>query len=91
MKHNITIYMKHGCSFCDRAVSLLAKKGVTEFTSLRTDLDESLREQMIRRTGQRTVPQIYIGDIYVGGYAQLVVREHVGELDELVARAAEIA
>jgi glutaredoxin 3 len=48
------------------------------------DLDPSLRERMVRQTGRRTVPQIYIGDTHVGGFEDLAALDHAGTLDALL-------
>jgi glutaredoxin 3 len=89
MKYDITMYAKDGCSYCARAEALLAEKGVSEFRKLRIDLAESLRDEMIEKTGQQTVPQIYIGTTYVGGCAQLQVLDQIGELDDMIARVRD--
>ena len=52
---------------------------------LRVDLDPVRREEMMSRTGRRTVPQIYIGDRHVGGYDDLAALDHAGGLDPLLA------
>ena len=61
-------------------------KGITEIEKIRVDLDPGLRQEMVARTGRRTVPQIYIGDRHVGGFEDLAALEHAGGL-ELLLRA----
>ena len=64
---------------------LLGSKGVTGIEKIRVDLDPRQREEMMAKTGRRTVPQIYIGDTHVGGFDELAALEHAGKLDSLLA------
>ncbi|TMH86195.1 MAG: glutaredoxin [Betaproteobacteria bacterium] len=64
---------------------LLGSKGVTEIEKIRVDLDPRQREEMMNKTGRRTVPQIYIGDTHVGGFEELAALDHAGKLDSLLA------
>jgi glutaredoxin 3 len=81
----IRMYATGVCPFCTRAEILLKSKGVTEFEKIRVDLDPQQRNEMMRKTGRRTVPQIYIGDIHVGGYDDLAKLELAGKLEPLLA------
>ena len=81
----IRMYSTAVCPFCLRAERLLNSKGVTEIEKIRVDLDPRQREDMINKTGRRTVPQIYIGDRHVGGFEELAALEHAGKLDSLLA------
>jgi glutaredoxin 3 len=63
---------------------LLNSKGITEVEKIRVDLDPRLREEMMTKTGRRTVPQIYIGDTHVGGFDELAALELSGRLDPLL-------
>jgi glutaredoxin 3 len=67
------------------AEKLLLKKGVANLDKILIDRDPAQREAMMTRTGRRTVPQIYIGDIHVGGYDDLVALDRAGKLDPLLA------
>jgi glutaredoxin 3 len=67
------------------AEKLLNKKGVTQIEKIRVDLDPAQREEMMRITGRRTVPQIYIGDRHVGGFDDISALDAAGELDPLLA------
>jgi glutaredoxin 3 len=84
----VTMYSTAVCPYCVQAERLLKAKGVAEITKLRVDLEPGLREAMMQRTGRRTVPQIYIGDVHVGGYDDLVALERSGRLDPLLAGQA---
>ena len=80
----IRMYSTAVCPFCLRAEMLLKAKGITEIEKIRVDLDPRQREEMIHKTGRRTVPQIYIGDAHVGGFDELAALEHAGKLDSLL-------
>jgi glutaredoxin 3 len=67
------------------AEKLLQKKGVANLEKILIDRDPAQRELMMTRTGRRTVPQIYIGEIHVGGYDDLVALDRAGQLDPLLA------
>ncbi len=81
----ILMYSTGICPYCIRAEQLLRRKGVTEIDKVRVDLDPGRRQEMMDKTGQRTVPQIYIGDTYVGGCDELYALDHEGKLDTLLA------
>jgi glutaredoxin 3 len=78
------MYSTAVCPFCVRAELLLKAKGITEIEKIRVDLDPRQREEMMQKTGRRTVPQIYIGDAHVGGFDELAALEHAGKLDSLL-------
>jgi glutaredoxin 3 len=82
----VLLYVTGWCPYCQRARGLLAKKGV-EFTEIDVDEDGKLREEMIARSGRRTVPQIFIGDRHVGGCDDLFALDSSGELDRLIQGA----
>jgi len=81
----VRMYSSGICPYCVRAETLLRSKGVAEIEKVRVDLDPQQREEMIRRTGRRTVPQIYIGETHVGGFNELAALERAGKLDLLLA------
>jgi glutaredoxin 3 len=89
MPASITMYATAVCPYCVQAERLLRAKGAADITKLRVDLEPALRRAMMERTGRRTVPQIYIGDTHVGGYDDLVALDRKGQLDGLLAGAAE--
>ncbi|MGH8697573.1 MAG: glutaredoxin 3 [Burkholderiales bacterium] len=80
------MYVTDWCPFCGRAKALLNSKGVVEIEEIRVQLDAPGRAGLQAQTGGRTVPQIYIGDRYVGGYDELYALERAGELDALLAQ-----
>lgn len=81
----VLMYASGICPFCVRAEKLLEAKGVTDIEKVRVDLDLKQREEMMQKTGRRTVPQIFIGGTYVGGYDDLAALDRSGKLDPLLA------
>ena len=81
---NIRMYSTAVCPFCQRAEMLLKARGVTEIEKIRVDLDPAQRSEMMQKTGRRTVPQIYIGEIHVGGFDDLAALDRAGELEPLL-------
>jgi glutaredoxin 3 len=84
MTAKVLMYSTAVCPFCVRAEQLLMRKGVGSIEKIRVDLDPERRQEMMTRTGRRTVPQIYIGDTYVGGYDDLAALDHAQGLDKLL-------
>lgn len=82
---HILMYSTAVCPYCIRAEQLLKQKGVAEIEKVRIDLDPARRDEMMTRTGRRTVPQIYIGDFHVGGCDDLIALDRAGKLDPLLA------
>ncbi len=81
----VDIYTKFGCGFCYRAKSLLEKKGV-EYQEFDITMGGPKKDEMLERApGARTVPQIFIGETYVGGSDELAALESAGKLDALLA------
>ena len=81
----VMMYSTGVCPFCMMAERLLRSKGVAEIEKVRVDLEPERREEMMKRTGRRTVPQIYVGDRHVGGYDDLAALDRAGGLDPLLA------
>jgi len=79
------MYATGVCPYCVRAETLLKSKGVADIDKIRVDLDPQRRDEMMRKTGRRTVPQIYIGDTHVGGCDDLAALDRAGKLDPLLA------
>ena len=85
MSARVRMYSTGVCGYCRRAEALLKARGVTQIESLRVDLDPQLLAEMVRNTGRRTVPQIYIGDKHIGGYDDLAAIDREGALQALLA------
>ena len=82
----ILIYTTNICPYCVMAKRLLDKKGAS-YTEINVDTQTGLREEMIRKTKRRTVPQIFIGDLHVGGFDELYALEQQNKLDTLLGLA----
>lgn len=80
----ITMYSTGVCPYCQMAERLLRSKGVAAIDKVRVDLEPERRDEMMEKTGRRTVPQIYIGETHVGGYDDLAALDRAGKLDELL-------
>ena len=76
----ITMYTTAICPYCIAAKQFLHKRGITGIDEIRVDLDDSRRQEMIQRSGRRTVPQIWWGDQHIGGYDDMVALERAGKL-----------
>lgn len=81
----VLMYSTAVCPYCVRAEQLLKARGVSDIEKVRIDLDPARRDEMMEKTGRRTVPQIYIGDTHVGGCDDLVALDHAGKLLSLLA------
>jgi glutaredoxin 3 len=79
------MYATGVCPYCLQAERLLRAKGVADIEKIRVDLDPPRRDEMVQRTGRRTVPQIYVGERHVGGYDDLAALDRAGGLDPLLA------
>ena len=79
----ITIYTSGFCAYCVAAKNLLKSKGLA-WNEVRVDTDPSKREEMRARAKRTSVPQIFIGDLHVGGFDELAALERKGELASLL-------
>jgi len=84
----VKMYTTQVCPFCVRAKALLRQRGVAEIDEIRVDLNPAERDTMMRITGRRTVPQIFIGDTHVGGCDDLLALDQRGGLMPLLGQAA---
>ena len=80
----VVMYATGWCPYCERARALLARKGVS-FEEIDIDAAPSRREEMMTRSVRRTVPQIFIGEVHVGGCDDLYALDARGGLDPLLA------
>jgi len=85
---DVTIYTRMMCGYCMAAKRLLDRKGVA-YTEHDASFSPELRKEMISRAhGRSTFPQIFVGDVHVGGSDELHELERQGRLDELLAGVA---
>jgi len=80
----VTMYCTAVCPYCVAAERLLKSRGVDAIEKIRVDVEPHLREEMMNRTGRRTVPQIYIGETHVGGFDDLSALDKAGGLASLL-------
>ncbi|MBI2786344.1 MAG: glutaredoxin 3 [Legionella longbeachae] len=79
----VIMYGTGYCPYCHKARELLQKKN-TSFTEIRIDLQPELRDEMMAKSGRRTVPQIFINGQHIGGCDDLYALEAQGKLDKLL-------
>lgn len=80
---NILIYTTNLCPYCTMAKRLFDKKGV-RYSEINVDTDVKLRQEMMQKTQRRTVPQIYIDNLHVGGFDDLYALDKSNQLDGLL-------
>lgn len=79
----VRVYSSEWCPYCVMAKRLLTGKGV-HFQEIHVDADQSGRAEMMRLSGRRTVPQIFVGETHVGGFDDLSAMDRAGQLDQLL-------
>lgn len=79
----VIVYSKDNCPYCTMAKQLLDSHQIA-YEEIRIDLDDSKREEMMRLSNRRTVPQIFINDTSIGGYDDLAALVRAGKLDALL-------
>lgn len=84
---DVVMYTTPVCPYCVMAKQLLKRKGVA-FREVDVARDPALRQEVMARSGRRTVPQIWIGEYHVGGFDELYALEREGRLDALLAGKA---
>lgn len=83
MTAEVVIYSTGFCPYCVRARKLLEAKGV-QFKEIRVDWDAKERQEMETRSGRRSVPQIFVGDLHVGGFDDMWALERGGKLNRIL-------
>jgi glutaredoxin 3 len=84
----VLMYSTRYCPFCVRAKSLLKSKNVS-FEDIAIDGKAALRQKMIQASGRTSVPQIWIGDVHVGGCDELISLDRRGQLDSMLVNIGE--
>jgi glutaredoxin 3 len=79
----VLMYTTAICPYCANAKKLFAQKGVS-VEEIRIDQNPQRRTEMMEKSGQRTVPQIWIGELHVGGFTDLWALDKQGKLNELL-------
>jgi glutaredoxin 3 len=83
---NIIIYSTAICPYCVAAKNFLRSKGLS-WNEIRIDADPAEREKMVAKARRTSVPQIFVGDIHVGGYDDMMALHRAGKLEPLLAGA----
>jgi len=84
MSKQVEMYIKPTCPYCSAAARLLRDKGVS-WTEIDISAEPARRDEMIERSGRRTVPQVFIGDAHVGGFDDLDALDQEGALDRMLS------
>jgi len=79
----ITIYSTAVCPYCVAAKNFLKSKGKT-WTEVRIDLDPEERQKMMAKTKRTSVPQIFVGEVHVGGFDDMMALHQAGKLEPLL-------
>lgn len=83
----ITMYTTAICPYCISAKHFLKSKGLT-WSEVRIDTDPAERQRMVDRTGRTSVPQIFVGDVHVGGFDDMMAMHRAGQFEPLLAGGA---
>ncbi len=79
----VKVYTKKVCPYCVRAKALLDRKGVA-YEEIDAEHDDALRAWLVEATGQRTVPQIFVGERSLGGFSDIHALDRQGKLDPIL-------
>lgn len=88
-KPEISMYTTGICPYCTMAKTFLKSQGYEDIREIRVDTDPKERELMMERTRRTSVPQIFIGDVHVGGYDDMMALHRKGELLPLLTGESE--
>ena len=83
----ITVYTASFCGYCLRVLALLQRRGI-DYTEISVEDHPGLRDELVARSGRRNLPQVYLGDRYLGGATELAALDRNGGLDRLLAEGA---
>jgi glutaredoxin 3 len=82
----ITMYTTLVCPYCVAAKNFLKSKGLS-WTEVRVDTDPAERERMVARANRTSVPQIFVGDVHVGGFDDMMALHRDGKFEPLLSGA----
>jgi glutaredoxin 3 len=83
----VTVYTSSFCGYCKRVLDLLQRRGI-EYTEISVEDTPGLRDELVARSGRRSLPQVYLGERFLGGADDLAALDRSGELDRLMANGA---
>lgn len=75
----VTVYTTGFCGYCTRVLALLERRGISH-TEISVEDHPGMREELLAKSGRRTLPQVYVGDRYIGGAAEVAALDRNGEL-----------
>jgi glutaredoxin 3 len=79
----ITLYTSAICGYCVAAKNFLKSRGL-QWKEVRIDMDPAQRERMVALARRTTVPQIFVGDVHVGGYDDMIALHRAGKFEPLL-------
>ncbi|MGH8134837.1 MAG: glutaredoxin domain-containing protein [Steroidobacteraceae bacterium] len=83
----VKVYTSSFCGYCVRTLGLLQRRGI-EYTEISVEDSPGLRDELLAKSGRRSLPQVYLGERYLGGAEELAAMDRNGELDQLLAKGA---
>ena len=83
---NVIVYKSRFCGYCTAAIRFLQNEKNQEVEVIDLSNDHEKRMKLVQQTGHRTVPLIFIGDVFIGGYDEMIALERKGELDALLSK-----
>jgi glutaredoxin 3 len=83
----VTVYTKRNCPYCVRAKALLGRKSVA-YAEISVEGNDELRRWLVERSGQMTVPQVFVGERPLGGFSDIDALDREGRLDPILRGAA---
>ena len=83
----LTVYTDSFCGHCMRVLDLLQRRGI-EYMEFSVEDNPALRDELVAKNGRRSLPQVYLGERFVGGADELAAMDRSGELDSLMANGA---
>jgi glutaredoxin 3 len=83
----VTVYTSSFCGYCMRVLDLLERRRI-EYTEISVEDSPGLRDELVAMSGRRSLPQIYLGERYLGGAEELAAMDRSGELERLLAEGA---
>ena len=81
----VILYKADPCGYCSAAIRYLEERMGLQIEIVDLTRDVEQRMELMRKTGRRTVPQIFINDVHIGGYDDLVRKDRQGEIDVLLS------
>ena len=79
----VTVYTTSFCGYCTRVLALLQRRGIAH-TEISVEDHPGMRDELLAKSGQRTLPQVYVDGQYIGGAAELAAMDRSGEILKLI-------